>query len=428
VAAAERPATQFAAIDSCPAGAVGLAGDAGELMSNVPGAGGQANGSRLEGAGPSGPDVPLSLRAIAEDVFYSLSLAALVFDRRLRVVMRNQAAELLFGEAELIDEVLKQVTIEGRYRNWGAELREVMETRRQRQFDGVTYKNQDFGDRLLNLACAPLVDRGRGEVVGGMLVVEDVTARVSMERRLAVSERLAAVGKLAARVAHELNNPLDGILRYINLSIRLARQNQQDTLADYLERSRRGLMRMIEITGELLEFSRSTYANFEESDINRIVEDAVKAMEDKAVSSNVTIACGYHDQMPRLRGGNTMFQVFCNLIKNAVDAMPDGGTLSISTRLVDREVVIKFEDTGIGLPEEIDRVFEPFFSTKGPGKGTGLGLAICKDIVERYKGRIAAARRVGGGSVFTVRIPAESCAPMARGTGRKPASGGADGR
>lgn len=387
-------------------------------------AGGAESGPGRAGAEPGSRDISLSLREIAESVFHSLSLAVVVFDRRLRVVMRNQAAELLFGQDELVCDALAQGTVEGRYRDWAAELRDAMQTRRGRQFDGVTYRLQEQGDRLLNIVCTPLTDPASAEVIGGMLVAEDITARVSMERRLAVSERLAAVGKLSARVAHELNNPLDGILRYINLAIRVARQGGHDQIIKYLERSRQGLMRMTQITSELLEFSRSTYASFEESDVNRIVEDAVKAMEDKAIASNVAIACSYQARMPRLRGSSNIFQVFCNLIKNAVDAMPDGGRLSISTRLVDREVVVSFEDTGVGLPEEVDRIFEPFFTTKGPGEGTGLGLAICRDIVEKYNGRITAARREGGGSILTVRIPLESCSPMSDGLGRTSPSAG----
>ena len=107
--------------------------------------------------------------------------------------------------------------------------------------------------------------------------------------------------------------------------------------------------------------------------------------------------------------GTNLFQVFCNLIKNACDAMPDAGTLAVTTRLVDNQAVIRFEDTGVGLPEEIDRIFEPFFTTKDPGKGTGLGLAICKDIIEKYGGKIVPQRRADRGSVFTVRLPLQAC-------------------
>ena len=266
---------------------------------------------------------------------------------------------------------------------------------------------------LLNLVCAPLTGSDGRAVLGGVLAAEDITNRASLERRLAVSERLAAVGKLAARVAHELNNPLDGILRYINLAIRLLgpEAGVENKVVGYLEESRQGLMRMAQIISELLEFSRSSSAHFDEININSTVEEAVRTMQDKADRSGVVVTTVLRqERMPILRGG-MLFQVCCNLIKNAVDAMPDGGRLTITAGVVDREVILRFEDTGIGLPDSVDRIFQPFFTTKKPGEGTGLGLAICKDYVERLHGRITAERGEPCGAVFTIYIPLASCVP-----------------
>jgi len=358
--------------------------------------------------------VTLSLRDIAENVFHSLALGVVVFDRDLRIILRNQAAELVLPAGDSIAEILNKATIEGRYEDWASELAQVMDRREQRRYDGVTVRIDKSETRLVNLICAPLTDVSTDGVIGGLLVVEDVTARVTMERRLAVSERLAAVGKLAARVAHELNNPLDGILRYINLAIRVAESDRFEPaqLVRYLQEAKKGLTRMIQIIGELLEFSRSTYAVFEEANVNRYVEDAIKALEDKAARAGVTVVCNLDESVPALRAGSNLFQVFCNLIKNAIDAMPDGGTLTITTRVTGREVHVIFEDTGVGLPENADQIFEPFFTTKPAGQGTGLGLAICKDIVEKYNGRILAENRSEGGAKFTVVIPLDSCAAV----------------
>ena len=112
--------------------------------------------------------------------------------------------------------------------------------------------------------------------------------------------------------------------------------------------------------------------------------------------------------MPAVRGSR-LYQVCGNLIKNAIDAMPDGGRLAVTAGMVDDEVVIRVADTGVGLPDEVDKVFEPFFTTKAAGKGTGLGLAICKDFVEDMHGAITAAPGEEGGAVFTIRIPISSC-------------------
>ena len=218
--------------------------------------------------------------------------------------------------------------------------------------------------------------------------------------------RLAAVGKLASRVAHELNNPMDGILRYLNLALRILQQEGLEKPVDYLQQCRKGLMRMVQIISELLEFSRSSYNAFEYMPIERIIEDVLRAMDSRITSAGIQVRRRFAPGIPRLRSGS-LFQVFCNLIKNAVDAMPSGGELSVTTYLAEpNTLVIDFRDTGPGFPPENTQViFEPFYTTKERGKGTGLGLAISKDIVEKYNGRITAQNHIEGGSVFTIQLP-----------------------
>ena len=352
----------------------------------------------------------LSLPEVAGQVLQGLPLGVLVFDRELRVVYRNELARRMFTSVATVPELLIAGVVEGSGRDWAAELARVLETRTPLRQDHVVFVAGNT-ELLLNLVCTPLTDRSGGEVTGGILAIEDVTNRAGLERRLAVSERLAPVGKLAARVAHELNNPLDGILRYINLSIRLLDASSSGKVVGYLEESRQGLMRMAQIISELLEFSRSSSAHFEEMNISGTVEEAVRTMQDNAQRAGVMIATFLREEgMPVLRGG-MLFQVCCNLIKNAIDAMPDGGRLSITASVVDRQVVLRFEDTGVGLPDDIDRIFEPFFTTKKAGQGTGLGLAICKDYIERLHGRIVAQRGEPHGAVFTIYVPLASCAP-----------------
>ena len=238
----------------------------------------------------------------------------------------------------------------------------------------------------------------------------ETTGKVDSRQVPAETERLAAIGKLAAKVAHELNNPIDGILRYVNLAIRMVEREHLDKPKDYLVQCREGLMRMVQIIRELLEFSRSNYALAEEQvKIEQVVEDAIKTMCSRAETSNVRLSRHYEPGMPKIRAGN-LFQVFCNLIKNALDAMPKGGELRISTEMVtDDTIAVEFRDTGTGFaPENTEAMFEPFFTTKDSGKGTGLGLAICKDIIERHDGHITAENAPEGGSIFTVYLPATS--------------------
>jgi len=216
---------------------------------------------------------------------------------------------------------------------------------------------------------------------------------------------------------------LDGILRYLGLAQRVIERNEADKARHYLEESRAGMLRMAQIITDLLEFSRNAHASYEDTGLNTIVEEAVRVLSDQAARVGVSIVCAFDGKLPVVRGGGNLFQVFCNIIKNAIDAMPSGGTLTIGSALTGREAVICFEDTGTGLPEPTERVFEPFFTTKAPGKGTGLGLAICRDIVEKYHGRLTAENREQGGARFTVRIPLESCVPPRRAPGSSARTG-----
>jgi signal transduction histidine kinase len=341
-------------------------------------------------------------------VFQCLSLGLVVFDDQLNIVHHNPAAEFLIHGHSHIAEALNAGTLDAQFQDWRHNLSEVINSGRQHRFEQVVYRDATNQELLLNLVCVALTDPTGNHIIGGILVIENVTAVVSMEKRLAVSERMAAVGKLAARVAHELNNPLDGILRYLNLALRATDGGHYEKITDYLTQARGGLMRMTDIIRQLVEFSRSTHTAFGDAGINTIVEEAIKVMSDQAIHNNISIICNLSETVPAI-GGTNLFQVFCNLIKNAVDAMPEGGTLTVTTQVIERDAVIRFEDTGSGLPQEIERIFEPFFTTKQPGKGTGLGLAICKDIIEKYGGKIVPEHRAGGGSIFTVRIPLESC-------------------
>jgi signal transduction histidine kinase len=253
--------------------------------------------------------------------------------------------------------------------------------------------------RLLKLTGVPIVETG-----GAALLIEDKTTQIQVERQLSSAQRLAAIGGLAAKVAHELNNPMDGILRYLSLAIRVLEHDKVEQPLEYLQQCRRGLMRMVQITSELLEFSRNTHTSFDYAELESIIDEAIKANQTRMGA--VEILRQSCDTRLSLRAGN-LFQVFCNLIKNAVDVMPSGGNLTISTAKSNlRQAVIEFGDTGPGIASEhLGQIFEPFFTTKGEGKGTGLGLAISKDIVERYGGTITAANASDRGCIFTVSIP-----------------------
>lgn len=228
-----------------------------------------------------------------------------------------------------------------------------------------------------------------------------------LEKKKSLLEKYASVGKLAAGVVHEINNPLDGIIRYTNL---LLSQIEHNSVAkDYLLEIKNGLSRIGNITKSLLEFSHlinSDSPNFKKNvDINYLIDEVLNVLKDKA--ANIHIVKKYGSNLPRvLDMGVGLFHVLINLIKNAIDAMPGGGTLEITTQVRDSMLYISLKDTGTGIPQEIkDRIFEPFFTTKNINKGTGLGLAICSEIINKYEGVIKVESSPAEGSVFTVLIP-----------------------
>ncbi len=218
--------------------------------------------------------------------------------------------------------------------------------------------------------------------------------------------KLATLGKLTAKIAHELNNPLDGILRYINLTLRILENEKQEKPKQYLEQCRDGIMKMINITRELLEFSRNTCASSENCSVHQIIDEAIKILHNRIESSEVHIHKNYSDDLGNVHPDN-LFQVFINLIKNALDAMPSGGHLYISTeKHSDNMLKIELRDTGTGFnPSDKELIFEPFYTTKEKGKGTGLGLAICKEIIHRNNGIITASSTKGQGSTFFIYLP-----------------------
>jgi signal transduction histidine kinase len=332
-------------------------------------------------------------------------MGIIAFDPGLKILWANPQATRHIVLDDYIDKSLAKGTDDKIWLGWTEQLTSAISSGKPCRFDNVNYTS-DGKTKLLQIICTPLEYAGTTKSIGGIITVEDVTERINIERKLANTERLAAVGKHASKVAHELNNPLDGILRYINLAMRIIEQENLEKPKEYLAQCREGLMRMVQIVSELLEFSRSTYTPQEYVKVEQIIEDALKTMESRAEAANISIVRNYAFGLPQVRGGN-LFQVFCNLAKNALDAMPNGGELRISTSLAADDIIVaELRDTGTGLPpESTEDIFEPFFTTKEGGKGTGLGLAVCRDIVENYHGRITAENAPDGGSIFTVYLP-----------------------
>lgn len=339
-----------------------------------------------------------------------LRIAALVAAADGSIVHANEPASNWFAEGADLRELFAEAQFVGHFDGFADELQRAARGDRVVTHECVVASPGTQSRSLVTLRFVPATIDPDGDAADCVVVmIEQKAEQTDLQERVEVSRRLASLGKLAARVAHELNNPLDGILRYVNLAMRVAGETPDGRLKNYLTESRTGLMRMVQIIGDLLEFSRSTDGQFEQTSINEVVEQAMRNLSSAADSNGVVMAADFHRaDMPCVRGGR-LYQVICNLIKNAIDAMSDGGRLVLTTGIVGEDVMIEVADTGPGLPADAAKVFEPFFTTKGAGKGTGIGLAICKDFIEDMGGTIQAANGSGGGAVFTVRLPVASC-------------------
>jgi two-component system NtrC family sensor kinase len=230
---------------------------------------------------------------------------------------------------------------------------------------------------------------------------------VAMQARVAQSEKLASLGMLAAGVAHEINNPLGGILALTALT--LEDLPADDPNRENLEEVVGQCERCREIVVALLEFSRQSKAGAQRIDINETLDDTLPLIENQPLFFNIKLVKQLDPELPAVTGDKSQLQqVFINIIMNAVQAMAGRGTLTLVTRrAADGFAEIVISDTGCGIAaSEIDRIFDPFYSTKGDGEGTGLGLSIAYGIVTKHNGSIAAESEPSKGSTFTIRLPA----------------------
>jgi len=224
------------------------------------------------------------------------------------------------------------------------------------------------------------------------------------QAQLVHAEKLAALGELAAGVAHEINNPLHILQAYVEYMGTLVAHD--DSLLQLLEPMRNSLESMAHLTAQLRDFSRPALGERKPVDINDTVGKVMRLATKELMHSKIEIRSSLHDDLPAVIGdARQLEQVFLNLILNARDAMPGGGELAIETYADTADVYTLFRDTGIGIAEDdMTQIFEPYFTTKRD-RGTGLGLAICQRLVAQHGGKIQVQSRLGEGAQFTVRLP-----------------------
>jgi PAS domain S-box-containing protein len=258
--------------------------------------------------------------------------------------------------------------------------------------------------RMATVSVSPLADP-EGRILGVLGIARDITATKKLEQQMLNSEKLASVGKLAAGVAHEVNNPLAGILNCLyNLRKGTLSPERQ---AEYLFSMEDGLRRVQKIVRQLLEFSQQHEPELSPTSLNEVIERVLVLTNHAFTAHQIRLDQDLYAALPVLMLDRHMFeQVLMNLILNAVQAIRGGGVITIRTKQSGDRCAIEIEDTGCGIPSSVlPRIFDPFFTTKGTGEGTGLGLSVSLGIVERHGGTIQVDSEVGKGSMFTVWLP-----------------------
>ena len=235
--------------------------------------------------------------------------------------------------------------------------------------------------------------------------LREAQLKLATRKHIGRAEKLASVGRLSAGIAHEINNPLTGILTFAHLlrdKENMTEEDKSDLQVIISETTR-----VSEIVSGLLDFARERPSRKELLDINEVVERTLRLVSSQKQMERVTVRQDLAPELPCINGdANQLEQVLLNLALNSIEAMPGGGILSIATLARGSRVIIKVSDTGCGIKEEhLDEVFEPFFSTKPVGTGTGLGLSVSYGIIEQHGGNLEAESEEGKGTTMTIILP-----------------------
>lgn len=354
----------------------------------------------------------VALREQSEDTIESLAAGVVVLDLKGRVLRWNRSMEIIYGRSRhevahssytaVFPDSLRQALDAGLGEGWLA----------RSDGGGISRLNlraADGRERVVNVKAAPYVSGG-GQRHGALLIFEDITERVGMENEMQLREKMSSLGVLAAGVAHEVNTPLTGISSFTQM---LQDQTERtDPRRPLLNKIEKQTERASKIVNGLLNFARHGQTDFQIVNLNRVLGDVLSLLDHQMKSSHIRIRKELDPALPALRGDeNKLQQVFVNLAVNAFDAMAAGGWLTITTRTEGGQVVAEVADTGEGIaPEDIRRIYDPFFSTRKKSGGNGLGLSISYGIVQEHGGAMEVESDLRSGTRFVIRFPAADSA------------------
>ena len=346
-------------------------------------------------------------------------------DPQGKVIIFNKAAEAVLGYRK--ETVLGKLTIDhffppGKY----DELKEKLYSNDYGGQNRLTLYETSIvaiSGQLIPAQFSGAVLHEGTEAIGSVAFFRDLREIRRLEQqfadqaRLLHQDKMISLGRLAASVVHEINNPLAGVLNYARLMLKILKrgpvtEEYQEKFANYLNLMENETDRCSKIVSNLLAFSRKSELDFTDVPINELVEKCLMLSGHKLKLANITTERQLQEKLPRVKGDyNQLQQCVINLIFNAIDAMPEGGKLIVGTSYnpSDRNLTIRVTDTGSGINKnDLSRIFEPFFTTKSEGQGLGLGLSMVEGIVERHKGSIEVTSAVGKGTTFTVKLPAKN--------------------
>ncbi len=336
-------------------------------------------------------------------------------DMKGNILIWNQAAEETLGYRA--SDVIGKMNIRKIYPEGVA--RKVMQMLRSDEFGGIgrlstypmVYVRRDGEVVEGNLSAAIIYD-AHGKQIASVGSFVDLRDRLQMERalrdtqeQLLQSEKLAAMGRLTSQIAHELNNPLYGIMNTLELlKTEIPADNKRRKI---LEMALSEIMRLSDLLRKMLSFSKPDQEERHPVDINPVIDEILLLHEKQLKENDINIAATYAKELGLINASkNQLRQVFLNMVANARDAMPNGGTLSVATSGDNDNVFVEITDTGTGIREEhLDKIFDSFFTTKGEVKGVGLGLSVCYGFIEDHGGDIEVKSQVGEGTTFTISLP-----------------------
>lgn len=335
-----------------------------------------------------------------EEIIENLKVGVVVVDEEERVKSWNSTAETLFNLT--------------RNRTIGKLLRDALDpsiysqlfttpSKEYYPFQSRIIVNLNSERKIYEVLRSSLLTRNN-EYLGTIFIFEDITDRLTIENQLMISEKLASLGLLTAGIAHEINTPLTGISSYVQLLLKSSANAADREIAEKIEAQ---IERVAKMVRSLLSFSRGEKGQIKKFPLKNCINDILALLDYRVKKQSINSQTEIPDDIEVWGELDKLQQVFLNIISNAIDAMPEGGTMKVEAEKKENNIVIRISDTGIGIKKEhLTRIFEPFFTTKGYGRGTGLGLSISYQIVKEHDGDITVESEYGKGTIFTITLPA----------------------